>query len=62
MNNLNSNDKYIIELFLNMSGGYVLDFTNNSLQEFFSELNIDIMGDSYNLNSGSKANRVRAFL
>jgi hypothetical protein len=62
MSNLKLNDRYALEKLLNMSGGYVLNFSNNSLSEFFSsELCIDIYDSKYSYGTGSKANRVRKF-
>ena len=56
-------EKKTIERFLEMGEGYVLDFTNRSLQEFLAEtLKIDIYSEKYDYASGSKANRIRGFL
>ena len=45
-----------------MKGGYVLNFSNTTFQEFILEnINIDIYNEKYNYASGSKANRLRAF-
>jgi hypothetical protein len=45
-----------------MSSGYVLDFSNRTLEEFtLDNTGKDIYDEKYNLNSGSKANRLRAF-
>jgi hypothetical protein len=62
MSNLKSIEKLKIEKFFGMESGYVIDFSNNSFQEFILEnLNIDIYDEKYNYNSGSKANRLRGF-
>ena len=63
MANLNYRDKKLFEELLQMQGGYVLDFTNHSFQEFFSgDFNIDIYSDKYHTGpSRSKANLLRAF-
>jgi len=62
MANLNSIEKLRLEKFFDMSGGYVLDFTNRSYQEFILDnIQIDIYDAKYNYGSGSKANRLRAF-
>ncbi|MCW5314990.1 hypothetical protein GTQ43_14585 [Nostoc sp. KVJ3] len=46
-----------------MSDGYVLDFSNRTFQEFILEsTGIDIYDIKYAYASGSKANRLRAFL
>jgi hypothetical protein len=45
-----------------MDSGYVLDFTNRSFQEFILDnTRIDIYNEKYSYDSGSKANRLRAF-
>jgi hypothetical protein len=55
-------DKMKLETFLQMEDGYVLDFTNKSFRNFvLDSANVDIYSQKYNLNSGSKANRLRAF-
>lgn len=61
MSELTSIEKMKLEKFLEMGGGYVLDFSNNTFQEFVQEnSNIDIYDEKYNYRSGSKANRLRA--
>lgn len=45
-----------------MQGGYVLDFSNRTFEEFFSEVvGVQIYDQSFDYGSGSKANRMRAF-
>ena len=62
MAKLTSVEKMTLEKFLGMSGGYVLDFTNRSFQEFvLDNAQIDIYKERYCYDSGSKANRLRAF-
>lgn len=62
MAKLTSVEKMTLEKFLGMSGGYVLDFTNRSFQEFvLDNAQIDIYKEKYSYDSGSKANRLRAF-
>ncbi len=62
MANLTSIERLKLEKLLEMGGGYVLDFTNRSLQEFILEnLSINIYDEKYDYHSGSKANRLRAF-
>lgn len=62
MSNLTRNEKDILEAFLEMKSGYVLDFSNRTFQEFiFEHTRIDIYDCFYNHESGSKANRLRAF-
>lgn len=56
-------EKRTIEKFLEMESGYVLDFSNRTMQEFLIDsMGIDIYDDKYDYSSGSKANRVRGFL
>lgn len=60
MSDLSSVDKLILENFLEMGSGYVLDFSNRTFQEFILEnTGIDVYEDKYFV--GSKANRLRAF-
>jgi len=45
-----------------MGGGYVLDFSNRTFEEFFREVvEININAPQYQLGSASKAQRLRAF-
>ena len=45
-----------------MSGGYVLNFSNRTFEEFFREVvGVPIYDSRYDRGSGSKANRMRAF-
>lgn len=61
MSDLTRIEKLKLEKILQMGGGYVLDFSNSTFQEFIKEnSNIDIFCDNYNYQSGSKANRLRA--
>ena len=47
----------------NMQSGYVLDFSNSTMAEFFSdEFQVDIYDERYAYRGTSKANRVRAFI
>jgi uncharacterized protein (TIGR02391 family) len=62
MADLNTLDKKVLEKLFKMEEGYVLDFTNRSFREFFrDDLKIDIYNEKYNYETGSKANRLRAF-
>lgn len=56
---LTTADLRIIEQVLDMSGGYVLDFSNRTFAEFFADLDIEIEPEETGL---SKAKRLRAFL
>ncbi len=45
-----------------MGGGYVLEFSNRTFEEFFREVvGVAIFDARFNEGSGSKANRMRAF-
>ncbi len=62
MSGLSISEKRLFEDILEMSCGYVFDFSNEDFHEFFETvLNIDIFDEKYNFKSGSKANRMRAF-
>jgi len=63
MAELNRLDKIKLERILDMGGGYVLNFSNKTFEEFFFEYyQIEIYHDKYeNEYSGSKANRLREF-
>lgn len=55
-------EKQKLERELGMSGGYVLEFSNRTFEEFFREVvGIEIYEPRFDLGSGSKANRMRAF-
>ncbi|MEX2515175.1 MAG: hypothetical protein WD335_03530 [Candidatus Paceibacterota bacterium] len=61
MSDLGNTEKQILEELLEMDTGYVLDFSNNTFQDFVkTSVDIDIYDDKYDLHSGSKANRLRA--
>lgn len=62
MADLNYLEKQKFERLLEMGAGYVLDFTNRSFQEFVAgSTHRQIFDPKYDYNSGSKANRLRAF-
>lgn len=53
----------IIDDAFGMHTGYVLDFSNRTLSEWFEdEFDIDIYADRYAVRGNSKANRIRAFV
>lgn len=55
-------EKQKLEEWLDMSSGYVLNFTDRTFAEFFkSTININIFDNKYNYASGSKAHRMRSF-
>lgn len=56
-------EKSKFEDFLGMKSGYVLTFSDRTFQEFVADTTgIDIYEGKYNYASGSKANRLRAFI
>ncbi len=60
MANLTTIEKQILEKVFQMGGGYVLNFSDRTMGEFFrDDMAIDIYGPKYNYASGSKANRLR---
>lgn len=60
MANLKFRERQLFEKLFDR-GGYVLDFSNRTFEEFFKDFSIDIFSEKYNKNSGSKMNRLRAF-
>lgn len=62
MSKLTYIEKQKLELKLGMGSGYVLDFSNRTFEEFFREVvGVQIYDSCFDLGSGSKANRMRAF-
>lgn len=62
MSSLTNIEKMKLEKLFEMGSGYVLDFSNRTIQEFIlSSTKADIWSDKYAYGSGSKANRLRAF-
>lgn len=62
MANLTTNEKQILEKLFQMGSGYVLNFDNRTMAEFFQDdIGVDIYSEKYNYASGSKANRLRGF-
>lgn len=62
MTNLSSIDKQILEKLFQMQSGYVLNFSDRTMGEFFrDDIGINIYSSKYNYASGSKANRLRGF-
>lgn len=60
---LKRSDIRIFDDALDMHGGYVLNFSDRTMQEFFEdEFGIDIYSERYRFNGSSKAKHVRAFL
>lgn len=62
MANLTNIEKLKLEKLFEMGNGYILDFSNRTLQEFILDsTGLDIYDEKYSYASGSKANRLRAF-
>ena len=62
MSRLTYIEKQKLERELGMSSGYVLNFSNRTFEEFFREVvGVSIYDSCFDLCSGSKANRMRAF-
>lgn len=56
-------ERSIIENFLGMKSGYVMDFSDRTFQEFVGEaIGLDINNEKYHYASNSKANRLRQFI
>lgn len=62
MANLSTNEKQILEKLFQMGGGYVLNFSDRTMGEFFrDDLKINIYSKKFSYASGSKANYMRGF-
>lgn len=62
MSNLSRPERRKLEKALGMASGYVLNFSNRTFGDFILDhTGKDIFDGKYDLNSGSKANRMRAF-
>ncbi|OEE60131.1 TIR domain-containing protein [Vibrio splendidus] len=61
MATLTKRDIRLLEKFLQMGGGHLLDFSHRTLAEYFEDYGIDIDEPQYQVGSGSKANRMRGF-
>ena len=61
MSTLTPGEKGKLENLFGMRSGYVLDFSNNSFEEFFQYFDIDIYSTRYERRGESKANRLRCF-
>ena len=61
MSTLSLTEKSKLEKLFRMSNGFVLEFSNITLQSLVADsIGLDILGEKYNAGSGSKANRLRA--
>src|ERR1700722_14516891 len=60
MANLSTIEKQTLEKLFQMRSGYVLNFSDRTMGEFFrDDVGADIYSPKYNYASGSKANRLR---
>lgn len=61
MSSLTDIDKRYLEKLLDMSNGYVLDYSDNKFGEFFNRYQINIHGKKYQSYGTSKAKKMRSF-
>lgn len=62
MSSLNMREKRVLEDFLGMGGGYVLNFYDRTFSEFVHEaVDIELYSDKYSIHGSSKAKKLRAF-
>lgn len=62
MASLKFREKNLLEEFLEMGGGYVLNFSDRTFADFFRDFDVEINDALYlEGHSGSKANRMRSF-
>lgn len=61
MSSLTPIEKSKLERLLDMSGGYVLNFSDADIGSFFDTFNVDIHSRKYMANGGSKAKKLREF-
>ena len=61
MSSLTAADKQYLEAILGMGGGFVLDFSDNTFDEFFGTYGVDSHGGRYQKYGTSKAKKMRAF-
>ncbi|MEP1610976.1 MAG: hypothetical protein ABJL72_03550 [Roseobacter sp.] len=60
---LKESEKSQIDRILEMEDGYVLDFSNRTIEIYFKdEFEIEVFSDRHGLNGSSKANRIRTIL
>lgn len=63
MPKLKHSEMRILDDAFSMHGGYVLDFSDRTMREFFEEeLGIEIYQEKYSFNGSSKAKHLRAFV
>ena len=61
MSSLTDLEKRYLEKVLNMGGGYVLDYSDATFEEFFDRYKVNIHSDRYQAYGTSKAKKMRAF-
>ena len=62
MSTLNMADRQNLEKLLGMAGGYVLDFSDRTFQEFvFEAVGVDIHSERYSVEGNSKGKKLRMF-
>lgn len=62
MSSLNMRDKRVLEEFLGMGSGYVLNFSDRTFEDFVLEaVDIEIHSEKYAVHGTSKAKKLRAF-
>ena len=62
MSALNMADRQNLEKLLGMAGGYVLDFSDRTFQEFvFEAVDVDIHSERYSVEGNSKGKKLRTF-
>lgn len=61
MSDLLGSERRKLEKLFDMSGGYVLNFSDRTFREFFDEHCVEIDADRYKTRGTSKANRIRTF-
>src|SRR5688572_23905796 len=63
MANIRTLDMTLVDDLFEMGGGYVLNFSDQTMSSFFAEeLNVDIGNDAYREHGTSKAKRLRCYL
>jgi hypothetical protein len=62
MSSLTMRDKRVLEDFLGMGSGYVLNFSDRTFADFVHEaVDVEIHTDKYAIHGSSKAKKLRAF-
>jgi hypothetical protein len=62
MATLRTNEKQILERLFQMGSGYVLNFSDRTIAEFFrDDIGVNLFDQKYEYSSNSKANRLRRF-